>query len=226
MIQKTLSVGPLQCNCQILVCAETFEAVIIDPGDEAQKILKSIENLENQLGGQKISVKALLHTHAHFDHMGATRDVATEFKKNGIAAPAIMLHSGDQMIYNMLEKQGEMFGFSFEKPLPVDQYLQDEEELKFGTLKLKVLHTPGHSPGGVCFHLKSDSAKQIPEVVFTGDTLFKRSIGRPDLWGGDEKTLLQSIKQRLFTLDDDTCAWPGHGFSTIIGEEKRENPYF
>jgi hydroxyacylglutathione hydrolase len=226
MIQKTLAVGPLQCNCQILVCTETFEAVIIDPGDEAQKILKSIETLENQLGGQKILVRALLHTHAHFDHMGATRDVVSELKKNGIVAPTIMLHSGDQMIYDNLEKQGEMFGFSFEKPLPVDQYLQDEEELKFGSLKFKVLHTPGHSPGGVCFHLKSDQANQIPEVVFTGDTLFKRSIGRPDLWGGDEKTLLQSIKQRLFTLDDDTCAWPGHGFSTLIGEEKRENPYF
>jgi hydroxyacylglutathione hydrolase len=225
MIQKILSVGQLQCNCQILVCPETFQAVIVDPGDEATKILNSISALEAQLGGQKIEVKALLHTHAHFDHIGATRGVVTELKKNGIVAPTICLHQGDAQIYDMLPMQGSMFGFKFDAPLPVDQFLSDNEELKFGTLKFSVIHTPGHSPGGVCFRLHEDRAHQIPEMVFTGDTLFKRSVGRSDLWGGDEKVLLKSIKERLFTLDDDTCAWPGHGFSTLIGEEKRENPY-
>jgi hydroxyacylglutathione hydrolase len=225
MIQKTLSVGQLQCNCQILVCPETFQAVMIDPGDEAQKILQTLQAMEASLGGQKITIKAMLHTHAHFDHIGATREVVTELKKNGIDAPTIFLHKGDEQIYNMLPMQGQMFGFKMDEPLPIDQFLADNEELKFGSLQLSVLHTPGHSPGGVCFRLHSDTAKQIPEMVFTGDTLFKRSIGRADLWGGDSALLVRSIRERLFTLDDDTCAWPGHGFSTSIGIEKRENPY-
>jgi hydroxyacylglutathione hydrolase len=167
----------------------------------------------------------LLHTHAHFDHIAASKEVATVLKNKGMRAPSLLLHRGDEQIYNMLEMQGTMFGFKFEAPLPIDQFIDDNEELNFGTLRFKVLHTPGHSPGGVCFHLRSDSDHQIPEMVFTGDTLFKRSVGRADLWGGDEKLLVKSIKERLFTLDDDTCAWPGHGFSTLIGEEKRENPY-
>jgi hydroxyacylglutathione hydrolase len=225
MIQKTLSVGQLQCNCQILVCPETFQAVVVDPGDEAQKILKTIQSLEAQLGGQKIEIKALLHTHAHFDHIGGTRGVVDELKKNGITAPTIFLHKDDEVIYNMLPMQGQMFGFKFDEPVPVDRFLVDNEELKFGSLKFSIIHTPGHSPGGVCFHLHEDSSHQVPEMVFTGDTLFKRSVGRSDLWGGDERVLIKSIKERLFALDDDTLAWPGHGFSTLIGEEKRENPY-
>ena len=226
MIQKTLPVGPLQCNCQILVCPETLEAVIVDPGAEAHKILASVKTLEEQLGGKKISIKALFHTHAHFDHIGATKDLVMDLKNNGVTAPTIFLHSGDAMIYNMLPKQGAMFGYTFQEPLPVDRFLMDEEAFHFGTLKFSVIHTPGHSPGGVCFRLHENSASAVPEMVFTGDTLFKRSVGRSDLWGGDEALLLKSIRERLFVLDDDTCAWPGHGFSTRIGEEKRENPFF
>ena len=224
MIQKTVSVGPLQCNCQILVCPQTLSTVIVDPGDEASRILDEISKIENSVGG-KLQVKALLHTHAHFDHIGATRAVKEAFLKNGIEAPSIYLHKADELMYQMLERQGAMFGFTCEAPLPIDQFLEDEQELKFGNLKFQVLHTPGHSPGGVCFRLHQDTAHQVPEVVFTGDTLFQGSVGRSDLWGGDGSLLVKSIKNRLLTLDGDTTAWPGHGPKTLIGIEKTSNPY-
>ncbi len=224
MIQKTLPVGPFQCNCQILICPTTFEAAIVDPGEEPEKILHTLTDLESELN-QKIKVKALFHTHAHFDHIGATRKVKESLVASGSADPKIFLHKGDEFIYQMLPKQAAMFGGTAEAPLPINHYLQDEERLAVGKLKFSILHTPGHSPGGVCFHLHEDSALKIPEMVFTGDSLFKRSIGRTDLWGADQDLLLKSIKQRVFALDDDTCAWPGHGPKTLVGEEKRENPF-
>jgi len=219
-IQKTIPVGRLMCNCQLLVCPETLEAVLVDPGDEADRILAEIRKTEQELG-RSIHVKALLHTHAHFDHIGATRRVKEQFA----GVPTIFLHPADEVMYRMLPQQSAMFGFQNEEPLPVDQYFQDEEPLQFGKLKFTVLHTPGHSPGGVCFRLHEDSSLQVPETVFTGDTLFRESVGRADLWGGDEHVLIRSIHDRLLTLDDDTLAWPGHGMSTRIGYEKKKNPY-
>ena len=223
-IQTTLPVGAYQCNCQILVCPTTFEAVLVDPGDEPKKILSAIQKIE-ETHQQKLKVKALFHTHAHFDHIGGTRTVKESLSQSGIDAPQIFLHKADEFIYSILTTQGAMFGYQYDAPLPVDQYFEDEMILKFGSLKFTVLHTPGHSPGGVCFHLHSDSEKNIPETVFTGDTLFRESVGRSDLWGGDPSALVKSIKNRLLTLDGDTVAWPGHGPKTLIGHEKLKNPY-
>lgn len=225
--QRTLPVGRLMCNCQILVCPETHEAVLVDPGDEAAKIVAEIKRTEEHLG-HAIKVKGLLHTHAHFDHCGGTRGVKEHFLKAGVLeadAPQIFLHQGDEFMYQMLAKQSQMFGFENDDPLPINQFIQDEQTLQFGKMKFTVLHTPGHSPGGVCFRLHEDSALKIPETVFTGDTLFHESVGRADLWGGDESTLKKSIRERLFTLDGDTAAWPGHGLKTTIGHEKLKNPY-
>ena len=224
MIQKVVPVGPFQCNCQILVCPTTHEAVIVDPGEEPKKILAALGEIESQIN-QKIKVKALFHTHAHFDHIGATRAVKESLIASGAADPKIFLHKGDEFIYQMLPKQAAMFGGTAETPLPINHFLEDNERLAVGSLKFTILHTPGHSPGGVCFHLHSDSKLKIPEMVFTGDSLFRRSIGRTDLWGANQDDLLKSIKNRVFTLDDDTCAWPGHGLKTTVGEEKRENPF-
>jgi hydroxyacylglutathione hydrolase len=226
MIQKTLKVGPLQCNCQVLVCPHTAAAVIIDPGDDAVSIIHAIQDLE-KIYHKKVTVKALLHTHAHFDHINATRKVKEHFiqlakEKDQPPPPQIFLHAADLEIYQNLKLQGQMFGISTDDPLPVDQFLLDEQEMRVGKLKLSVLHTPGHSPGGVCFRLHEDSDVQSTEILFTGDTLFKDSYGRTDLWGGDESELFRSIKNRILTLDGDTCVWPGHGPKSRVGDE-REN---
>jgi hydroxyacylglutathione hydrolase len=223
MIQRTLPVGPLQCNCQILVCPDTFHAVVVDPGDEPTRILETLRAIEHETG-RAIEVKALFHTHAHFDHIGGTRAIKESLSSDG-SGPGIFLHRADEFLYSMLPKQAERFGFRLNDPLPIDRYLEDEERLAVGSLKFSILHTPGHSPGGVCFRLHSDTARKVPETVFTGDTLFRESIGRSDLWGGDEDQLIRSIRTRLLTLDDDTRAWPGHGPASSIGHEKRKNSY-
>lgn len=228
-LQKTIPVGPLQCNCQLLVCRQTQEAVLIDPGDEPELILSTIKKAEIELGSP-IKLKALLHTHAHFDHIGATRKVkeffADAFQKNSVTQiPSIYLHPDDLFIYQNLKAMSIRYGMTADDPLPVDFSIEDEQEFQFGELKLKTLHTPGHSPGSVCFHLQAHEAQKVPEVVFTGDTLFRENIGRADLWGGDEDVLVRSIQRRLFTLDSDAIAWPGHGPSSTVGHEQRHNPY-
>jgi glyoxylase-like metal-dependent hydrolase (beta-lactamase superfamily II) len=212
------------CNCQILVCPKTHEALIVDPGDEAERILTELKRIEKETG-KTVRVKALFHTHAHFDHIGAARGVKEALAAQGVDAPSIFLHREDEFIYSKLPEQAARFGFRMKEPLPIDRYFEDEERLAVGSLRFTVLHTPGHSPGGVCFRLHSDSALSIPEMVFTGDTLFREDIGRADLWGGDEAVLVKSIRERLLVLDEDTCAWPGHGPKTSIGHEKRHNPY-
>jgi glyoxylase-like metal-dependent hydrolase (beta-lactamase superfamily II) len=207
MIQKTFTVGPLQCNCTILACEKTLEAVIIDPGDEPQKIIQHL----SQMG---VTVRYLLHTHAHFDHIGGTKGVKAHTSAD------VCLHPGDQSIYEMLPVQGKMFGMEFEPAPPIEKFLQDEERLRFGEHELQVIHTPGHSPGGVCFKMTGGE-----ETLFSGDSLFQGSIGRTDLWGGNSDQLITSIKKRLLVLNDDICVFPGHGPSTLIGKEKRTNPF-
>ncbi len=207
LIQETAVVGPLQCNCVLLACEKTLEAVLIDPGDEASKILAMVE-------AKGVKVKYLLHTHAHFDHIGATGAVRETLG----AQPC--LHAEDDDLYRNLILQGKLFGMQFESAPPIEKYFVDGEELEFGEQKLSVIHTPGHSPGSVCFQLKGGG-----ESVFSGDTLFRQSVGRSDLWGGDGRLLVNSIRERLFTLQDDTEVFPGHGPKTSIGFERHHNPF-
>jgi hydroxyacylglutathione hydrolase len=228
MLERTVVVGPFQCNCRLLACPRTGDALLVDPGDDAPRILREIRAAEAALG-KPVRVRWLLHTHAHLDHIGATRVVkealVREAAADAGALATIALHADDEEIYRNLRMQGSLFGLQYEDPLPVDHRLRDEEELRVGDLRLSVIHTPGHSPGGVCFRLHEDSAAGSTETVFSGDTLFQRSIGRTDLWGGDLDTLVGSIRRRLFTLDGDTRVCPGHGPDTRIGEEMRENPF-
>lgn len=208
MIHKTIVVGPLQCNCVLLGCEKTREAVLIDPGDEPRKIVQLVRDLG-------LNVKYLLHTHAHFDHIGGTKGVKKEMEST------VCLHKEDELIYNNLPMQGQMFGMQFESAPAIEKFLEDEEILSFGEHRLQVLHTPGHSPGSVCLKLLDGD-----ESVFSGDTLFRESIGRADLWGGDYQKLLTSIRNRLFVLNGEIQVFPGHGPSTKIDHEKKNNPFF
>lgn len=209
-----LVVGPFQCNCSILVCEKTKEAIVIDAGDEFGRIKAACEKAGLRL---KFSV----HTHAHLDHVGAVGEL-----KRWCPQAKIALHKADEQIYQNLPMQGQMFGFQYDVPPPVDHFLQDEETIEFGAHRFTVIHTPGHSPGGVCLKFGADEIEGVQEpAIFSGDTLFQYSIGRTDLWGADHRQLIKSIKQRLLSLDEQTLVLPGHGASTTIGVEARENPF-
>lgn len=207
LIQESFPVGPLGCNCSIIGCSETGEALVIDPGGDVDDIIDRLKELG-------LKPKYLLHTHAHFDHIMGSRGMR---EKTGAS---ICLHKEDQFLYDMLGKQASMFGLSADEPLPVDKFLSDEEEVTFGKYKTAVLHTPGHTPGSLCF-----SVKDKDSLLFSGDTLFSRSIGRTDLWGGSFDKIIKSIKDRLLCLDDSTRVIPGHGPDTDIWTEKNENPF-
>ncbi|MEW6057814.1 MAG: MBL fold metallo-hydrolase [Bdellovibrionota bacterium] len=213
MLKKhTLVVGPFQCNCSVLVCEKTKEAIVIDPGDEFSRI-------QEWCSKSRITLKYAVHTHAHLDHIGAVSEL-----KRWCPTMKIALHKDDDQLYQNLPMQGQLFGFSYDVPPPVDHFVNDEEVLKFGEHEFSVIHTPGHSPGGICLHFQGGVLSQEP-VMFTGDTLFQQSIGRTDLWGGDHRTLIKSIKSRLLTKDEQTRVFPGHGAATSIGIEAKQNPF-
>jgi hydroxyacylglutathione hydrolase len=211
LIFKKFVVGPFQCNCRLLVCPKTGEAALIDAGDEAEKILRGLNG---------IRVKWLLHTHGHLDHIAATRAV-----KLADPVAKIALHREDEPLYRALKMQGQMFGLDYEDPLPVEHFLEHEEVIELGALKISVIHTPGHSPGSVSLRIHEDSECGTRETVLTGDTLFHGSVGRTDLWGADQDTMFRSIRERLLVLDGDTRVCPGHGPDSSIGVEKHENPF-
>jgi len=202
-----MPVGPLACNCSIVVDPGTRQAVVIDPGDEADRILAAVE----ETGAR---VCALLHTHAHFDHVGATRPVAL-----ATGAP-VCLHPDDAFLYDRLPEQAKLFGFTLPEPAPIDHPIADGERFPVGAFSILAIHTPGHSPGSCCFLLEGECP-----VVFAGDTLFRDSIGRTDLWGGSFDQLARSIRARLYALPDAVRVIPGHGEETTIGRERSRNPF-
>jgi glyoxylase-like metal-dependent hydrolase (beta-lactamase superfamily II) len=207
MIQETFPVGLLQCNCTVLGCEETRRAVVVDPGDEPERILETLRRHD-------LTCQAILHTHAHLDHVGGTQALAEA------TGAQVLLHGGDQFLYDNVEMQARMFGFPIPRTLPVDRHVQDGEALGFGNHRGEILHTPGHTPGSLCLHLPGGAP-----LLLAGDTLFLGSIGRTDLWGGDTDTILRSITERLLTLPDETIVIPGHGPATTILQERRANPF-
>jgi hydroxyacylglutathione hydrolase len=217
LLEKKLVVGTFQCNCYILVCSNTREAVVIDPGDEADRIIKLISTWK--IDEKPIQVRYLLHTHAHLDHIGATKEVACHIRKSHTCSIAV--HSQDASLYYALEQQGTLFNLHYQKPDPINLLLEDKWDIRFGALNLKTIHTPGHSPGSICFYLNSSDNHKI----YTGDTLFYRSIGRADLWGGNHEMLIESIHTRLLTLDKSATVYPGHGPYTNIYDEQESNPF-
>ena len=209
IVLQTFPTGPIQANCTILGDREAGEAVIIDPGDEAERILEKIRD-------SGLHVTAILHTHAHMDHAGATSELAEQLPPG----TPIALHREDLPLYEGLQEQGALFGIEVVNPPPPTLWLDDGQEISVGTLHLEVRHTPGHSPGSVCFILREPDA-----IAIVGDVLFAGSIGRTDLWGGSFEILEKSIRTQLYTLDDSTRVICGHGPDTTIGKEKNSNPF-
>jgi len=205
MIVKTLPVGPLATNCYIVGCEKTKQAAVIDPGDEADRIMAAVRE-----AGLKVT--HVLLTHAHFDHIGAVDEVV---KASG--AP-LALHPDD---LPLLQAGGGALLFDFQPPpIPAEvASLAAGQEIGVGELTLRVLHTPGHTPGHVTFYAPAEGA------LFDGDVLFADGIGRTDLPGGSFEVLMRSIGEQLMTLPDDTIVYPGHGPATTIGRERRSNPW-
>jgi glyoxylase-like metal-dependent hydrolase (beta-lactamase superfamily II) len=196
----------------VLYSETTREAIIIDPGNDEGLILKKIKDLN-------IKVLKLLHTHAHFDHIGRSSEISEATKAT------IHLHKDDQFLYDMLPQQGRFFGQNVGTPKPLDAFLEEGETFSFSDPEIKIflttLHTPGHTPGSCCFYSDYFETPQL----FAGDTLFQQSIGRTDLPGGDSDKILKSIKERLLTLPDETKVIAGHGPSSVIHYEKKYNPF-
>jgi len=206
LIRKTFSVPPLGCNCSIIGDPVTKQAIVVDPGGAHERILQEVK----QLG---LTVTMILHTHAHFDHFLASG----EMKK---ATGAILcLHEDDRELWSMLDVQCRMFGVPY-VPVPEPEYwFKDEEKLLVGQITAVALHTPGHTPGSMSFHVPDGN------IVLAGDTLFRGSIGRTDLWGGDFDAIERSIHERLYTLHESTLVVTGHGPETEIGWEKHTNQF-
>ena len=200
---ESFAVGPLGCNCSLLWDPMTHTGIVVDPGGEGERIRKRVEAL-----GFKVT--ALLHTHAHFDHVGATRELQDLWE-----CPAY-LHQGDDPLLANLDLQTRRFGMDA-IPMPATMPLVHGARHH----GLATLHTPGHTPGSCCFHGQFERGG----VVLAGDTLFQGGVGRTDLWGGSFEQLEASIQRELYPLDDATLVIPGHGPATTIGLEAQSNPY-
>lgn len=206
LIVQSFPVPPLGCNCTILGDPATRKAVVVDPGGAVEQILKDLRELG-------LTVERILHTHAHFDHFLAS----SELKR--ATGATLCLHEKDKPLWEKLDVQCQLFGVPSAPALMPEHFLKDEDTIQVGGERGVALHTPGHTPGSMSFHFPS------AQLVLAGDTLFRGAIGRTDLWGGDFKAIEQSIRERLYTLDEQTRVITGHGAETIIGFEKDENMY-
>lgn len=204
LLRETFPAGPFQCNCTVLACGDTKDAVIVDPGGEVARIAEIVAQYD-------LTVRAIVHTHAHLDHIYCTREVKEAH------GGAVCLHKGDTFLYDGFAMQAQMFGWKVGSTTPVERWIEHGDRIEMGKRTLEVVHTPGHTPGSVCF--------EVEGLLFSGDTLFRRSIGRTDLPGGDSKLIARSIKERLYTRDLDTLVVPGHGPTTKLGDEARANPF-
>jgi hydroxyacylglutathione hydrolase len=205
---ETLTVGPLGCNCSIIADLEQKRAIVVDPGGHYERVKARLDALG-------VRVEAIVHTHTHLDHVGCTAELQ---RTSGATAS---IHEGDRFLYRLLPVQAALLGTSIPKSAEMDGGLVDGTSVRAGSLELGVLHTPGHTPGSCCFVVTSGGRTQ----VFAGDTLFRGSIGRTDLWGGDPDAILRSIEGKLLTLPDDAVVVSGHGPATTIGEERAKNPF-
>ena len=243
LIHITIPVGVLHCNCTIIADPVTREALVIDPGDEVTRILEL-------LGRHKLTVKAIVSTHAHIDHVGGLAKL-----RQYTGAPVLM-HRDDLPLYHAMDIQAGFLGMATPELTNIDQLLKEGDTLQWGGFQASVMHTPGHTPGSVCLFLPKNivSKKIAPKLIsasggananaaqesvvelapngtlatpqlFAGDTLFAGGIGRTDLWGGSMEQIMNSLRGKLMELPDDTKVYPGHGVTTTIGQERNTNPF-
>jgi glyoxylase-like metal-dependent hydrolase (beta-lactamase superfamily II) len=228
LIHEIIPVGLLQCNCSILGDPVTREAIVVDPGDEVERILEILR-------ANKLNVRAIVSTHTHIDHVGG---LAGLHKATG--AP-VLIHEGDLELYRHLDQQAEWLGVATPAVTKIEDFVKEGDVVRWGGYAARVLHTPGHTPGSISLvversaaadtgaeaahatHAKSGAAEK--GSLIAGDTLFQGSIGRTDLWGGSLKDILNSIREKLLTLPDETLVTPGHGEQTTIGAERAQNPF-
>ena len=206
MIHEILPVGPLQCNCSIIGDEATNEAMVIDPGDDIEDIVRIIRQ-------HKLHVKQIVITHAHIDHVGGA------MKLRGLTGAPILLNQNDYALLKMLDVQASWLGMATPGEVKIEASIADGESLQAGGLKAHVLHTPGHTEGSVCLYFPAQ------KLLIAGDTLFARSIGRTDLPGGSFEKIMKSLHDRVLTLPDETVVIPGHGEQTTIGDEREGNPF-
>lgn len=228
-VQITIPVGMLQCNCTILGDLENGEALVIDPGDETERILELLTQY-------KLRPKAIVSTHAHIDHVGGLT------KLRRVTGAPVMMHREDLALYQVMDDQAAFLGVERPETGEIDQLLKDGDVVRWGGLAANVMHTPGHTPGSISLYLPkkehdvgagkvgvasaggNHGGIHVPQL-FAGDTLFAGSIGRTDLWGGSMKAIMESLRGKLMQLPDETVVHPGHGPVTTIGEERDSNPF-
>lgn len=213
-IHITIPVGLLQCNCAIIGDPVTREALVVDPGDEVSRILEL-------LGRHKLTVTAIVSTHAHIDHVGGLS------KLHKFTGAPVLMHREDLPLYKAMEMQAAFLGVPTPEVTGVDHLLKEGDTLNWGSFEARVIHTPGHTPGSVCLFIPQNADKIMlptPQLL-AGDTLFAGSIGRTDLWGGSMENMMSSLRSKLMELPDETIVYPGHGPITSIGKERDSNPF-